>query len=129
MVGTCVRRGLLMIDSEMRALEHWLVVERDAAALIASWRTAQIGQQDQVRDPNPTNRAVSIRCRMFSVMSELCQNAKVSQRANVFCSFPDGGHPRGRSVWRNGSAAVSIPDPTSCELPEMPALRQRIRAN
>ena len=37
----------------------------------------EIVQQDQVRDPSPTNRAVSIRCRMFSVMSELGSKSEV----------------------------------------------------
>jgi len=44
-------------------------------------------QQDQVRDPSPTTRAVSIRCRMFSVMSALGQTENNSVRANV-SGFP-----------------------------------------
>ena len=43
------------------------------AALNFQRKDFEIVQQDQVRDPSPTNRAVSVRCRMFSVMSELGQ--------------------------------------------------------
>src|SRR5665811_2365442 len=48
-----------------------LVEEGERAALNFQRKDFEIMQQDQVRDPSPTNRAVSIRCRMFSVMSEL----------------------------------------------------------
>jgi hypothetical protein len=48
-----------------------LVEEGERAALNFQRKDFEIVQQDQVRDPSPTNRAVSIRCRMFSVMSEL----------------------------------------------------------
>jgi hypothetical protein len=48
-----------------------LVEEGERAALNFERKDFAIVQQDQVRDPSPTNRAVSIRCRMFSVMSEL----------------------------------------------------------
>jgi hypothetical protein len=54
-----------------------LVEEGERAALNFQRKDFEIMQQDQVRDPNPTNRAVSIRCRMFSVISELGQTEKV----------------------------------------------------
>jgi hypothetical protein len=46
------------------------VEEGGHAALNFQRKDFEIVQQDQVRDPSPTNRAVSIRCRI-SVMSEL----------------------------------------------------------
>src|ERR1039458_5224790 len=68
-----------------------LVEEGERAALNFQRKDFEIMQQDQVRDPSPTNRAVSIRCRMFSVMSELGQNRKSSRRAFVFrCSSNNG---------------------------------------
>jgi PIN domain len=48
-----------------------LVEEGERAALNFQRKGFEIVRQDQVRDPSPTNRAVSIRCRIFSVMSEL----------------------------------------------------------
>src|SRR6266446_7200174 len=50
-----------------------LVEEGERAALNFQRKDFEIVQQDRVRDPSPTNRAVSIRCRMFSVMPELGQ--------------------------------------------------------
>jgi hypothetical protein len=47
------------------------VEEGERAALNFQRKDFEIVQQDQVRDPSPTNRAVSICCRMFSVMSEV----------------------------------------------------------
>ncbi len=44
--------------------------------LIFKRKDFEIVQQDRVRDPSPTNRAVSIRCRMFSVMPELGQKRR-----------------------------------------------------
>ena len=70
----------------------FLVEEGERAALNFQRKDFEIMQQDQVRDPSPTNRAVSIRCRMFSVMSELGQKAKYSLRAYVFRSAPNNGH-------------------------------------
>jgi hypothetical protein len=52
----------------------------------------EIVHQDQVRDPSPTNRAVSIRCRMFSVMSEMGSFASICPRAHHFRSTPANGH-------------------------------------
>ncbi len=53
-----------------------LVEEGERAALNFQPKDFEIVQQDQVRDPSPTNRAVSIRCRMFSLMSELGQSRR-----------------------------------------------------
>jgi hypothetical protein len=43
-----------------------LVEEGERAALDFQRKDFEIVQQDRVRDPSPTNRAVSICCRMFS---------------------------------------------------------------
>jgi hypothetical protein len=53
-----------------------LVEEGERAALNFQRKDFEIVQQDRVRDPSPTNRAVSIRCRMFSVMPELDQKRR-----------------------------------------------------
>ena len=68
-----------------------LVEEGERAALNFQRKDFEIMQQDQVRDPSPTNRAVSIRCRMFSVMSELGQKAKYSLRAHIVRFAPESG--------------------------------------
>ena len=73
------RLNLLFSDQAPWAAGWLLLVERgERAALDFQRKDFEIVQQDQVRDPSPTNRAVSIRCRMFSVMSELCQSEKNS---------------------------------------------------
>jgi hypothetical protein len=43
----------------------------------------EIVQPDQVRDPSQTNRAVSIRYRMFSVMSELVKRVILTVRRSL----------------------------------------------
>src|SRR5450631_448190 len=67
---------MLCADRVPNKTTHLLVEEGERAALNFQRKDFEIVQQDQVRDPSPTNRAVSIRCRMFSVMSELGQKRR-----------------------------------------------------
>src|SRR5258707_7221708 len=66
-----------------------LVEEGERAALNFPRKGFEIVQQDQRRDPSPTNRAVSIRCRMFSVMSELGQEHRFELRPATFRCIGD----------------------------------------
>jgi hypothetical protein len=54
----------------------WLLLVEEGERAALQRKDFEIVQQDQVRDPSPTNRAVSIRCRMFSVLSELGQTRR-----------------------------------------------------
>jgi len=79
------------------------VEEGGRAALNFQRKDFEIVQQDQVRDPSPTNRAVSIRCRMFSVMSELGQSTKSLRSSPLRGSKSREAGIRSRGQrWRGG---------------------------
>ena len=80
-----------------------MVEEGERAALDFQRKDFEIVQQDQVRDPSPTNRAVSIRCRMFSVMSELGQSTKSLRSSPLRGSKSREAGIRSRGQrWRGG---------------------------
>ena len=84
----------------------FLVEEGERAALNFQRKDFEITQQDQVRDPSPTNRAVSIRCRMFSVMSELGQKRKC-RRFHATSAMP-----RSTDIARRGDQHQRGPTPS-----------------
>jgi hypothetical protein len=64
------------------------------ARLIFNAQTLKLCSKIKFAIQGSTNRAVSIRCRIFSVMSDLGQTEKYSERAYIFRSSADNRHPR-----------------------------------
>ena len=82
------RLNLLFSDQALGADGLLLVEEGERAALNFRRQDFEIVQQDQVRDPSPTNRVVSIRCRMFSVMSASPSNSDIARFSRHLAFVP-----------------------------------------
>jgi hypothetical protein len=94
-----------------------LVEEGERAALNFQRKDFEIVQQDQVRDPSPTNRAVSIRCRMFSVMSELGPNSDVDTHNWDVGFTPMSGHRQpGRSGPKSADIVAKVENRTTLKI-------------